>query len=115
MSEVVKVERRGGARPNAGRKPSKPMSLSAYQVKRMLGKARRYARQYGKDPDDLLFEIMYTADASKQVKLAAIKLFKECTMAKITEEGSTNKELGPAFFLPEKHPRLKVVEGGKTA
>ena len=115
MSEVQKVERRGGYRPNAGRKPAVKTSLSTYQVAKMLRKAKKAAKRYGKDLDDILLDICYDANIRKTEVLAAIKVFKDCTMVRPTEEGEANQVLGPAVFLPEQRPVLKAIEGGKAA
>lgn len=75
----------------------------------MLLKARNAARRYGKDVDDVLLELIYTADLAARDKIAAIKVWKACTLPKITEDGETNKALGPGVLLPEHHPALSVV------
>jgi hypothetical protein len=115
MSTGPKVERRGGYRPNAGRKPTKPTSLSAYQVARMLRKARKFAKLYKKDLDDLLLEFAHDPNGRVADRLGAIKLFKDLTMPRISEGGEADKALGPAVFLPEQRPVLTSVEGGKAA
>lgn len=111
MNTEQKIERRGGKRPGAGRKPE---TLSANQVARMLRRARKWAKSKGKTIDDVLFAFIYSDQERTADRIACIKLFKELTTAKITEGGETDKALGPAFFLPEKHPRLTLVEGGKS-
>lgn len=115
MADVQKVERRGGYRPNAGRKPSKQTSLSAYQVAKLLRKARRYAKQYGKDHHDVLFEILHSPQESTRDRLTAIRHLDEMLVPKIQEGGEADKNLGPAVFLPSQRPVLKAVEGGKAA
>ena len=112
MAEPLKIERRGGARPNSGPKTT---SLSSYQVARMLRKARKYAKRHGKDLDDLLLEFAYEADGRVADRLGAIKLFKDLTMPKISEGGEADRQLGPAVFLPSQRPTLTSVEGGKAA
>lgn len=81
----------------------------------MLRKAKKAAKRYGKDLDDILLEICYDANIRKPDVLAAIKLFKDCTMVRPTEEGEANKTLGPAVFLPEQRPVLKVVKDSQAA
>ena len=102
----------GGARPGAGRKPE---TLSVRQVKAMLEAAEKKAAETGKTVDELLLDVIYDKETSTKDFLAAVKLFKDKTMAQITEGGDADRDLGPAFFLPEKHPRLEVVDGGKSA
>ena len=102
----------GGARPNSG---PKPQTLSAHQVELMLKAAEKRAAKTGKTIDELLLDVIYSVDTSTKDFLAAVKLFKDKTMAPITEGGETDRDLGPAFFLPEKHPRLTAVDGGKSA
>src|SRR5688572_12748525 len=111
MTTGPKPERRGGYRPNAGRKPGKQTSLAAYQVAKMLRKARKYATKYGKDMDDLLLEFAYDPNGRVQDRLAAVKAFKDFTMVKITEGGEADKALAPALFLPEQRPVLATVNG----
>ena len=108
MSQTeVKIERRGGARPNTG---PKPQTLSMSQVAKMLRRARKKAKETGKTIDDILLGFIYAESEGIQHRLAAIKLWKEYTVAKLQEGGETDKALGPAVFLPEHHPRLSVVK-----
>lgn len=109
-----KVENRGGARAGAG---AKPQTLSARQVQAMLDKAKEYAAKFGKTVDEVLLDFVYKDDAKDADRLAAIKLFKTYTIAKLQEGGETDQQLGPAFFLPEQRPdpaKLHVFPGGKT-
>lgn len=115
VSEVQKQENRGGARPGAGRKPAVKASLSTYQVAKMLRKAKKMAKLRGKDLDDILLDICYDANIRKSEVLAAIKVFKDCTMVRPSEGGEADKTLGPAVFLPQHRPTLSVVESKKTA
>jgi hypothetical protein len=81
----------------------------------MLSKERAYAQRYGKDIDDVILELIYTADESGRTKVSAWKGWRELTMPKITEGGETDKALGPKLFLPEhRPPELSVVPGGKS-
>lgn len=77
----------------------------------MLRKAKRAAKRYGKDLDDVLLEICYDAQIRKTEVLAAIKLFKDCTMIRPSEGGEADKTLGPAIFLPDQRPVLATVNG----
>jgi hypothetical protein len=122
METVPKIERRGGARPNSG---PKPQTLSANQVLKMLRKARKWAKRHGKDVDDILLSFIYGDEVKPADRIACIKLWKEYTIAKMAEGGTTDKELGPAVFLPSQRPVLSFdkavqaarqrVEGGKAA
>jgi len=119
MSAATKTERRGGARSNSG---PNGLTLSAAQVNRMLRKARKWAKKHGKDIDDILLSFIYAKDlAGEDVKvgardrIACIKVWKDYTIAKLTEGGETDKQLGPAVFLPEQRPRFETVPGSKVA
>ena len=127
----------GGARSGAGRKPK--YMLTDNQVKHMLKKARKLAKETGRDIDDILLGIIYGVErgheviiikgrgnAKKKIKvivsatevkdaLAAIRLFKDYTMSKTSEQNiNVTKQSGPAIGLPpmREDPALKVV-GGK--
>lgn len=80
----------------------------------MLQAAKKKAEETGKTIDDLLLALIYDEETSKKDFLAAVKLWKDKTMAQITEGGDADRQLGPALFLPEKHPRLKAIDGGKS-
>lgn len=81
----------------------------------MLRKAKKAAKRYGKDLDDILLEICYDANIRKTEVLAAIKVFKDCTMIRPREGGEADKTLGPAVFLPEQRPTLATIDGKKIA
>lgn len=109
-----KIENRGGAREGAGRKPE---TLSVRQVKAMLDRAAEHAEKNRKTIDDILLEIAYSSEEKTADKLAAIKIFKTHTMAKLNEGGETDVALGPGIFLPEQRPdpaTLHVLPGGKV-
>ena len=108
----------GGKREGAGRKPE---ALSQAQVKKMLRRAKRWAKKSGKDIDDVLLAVIYNDkkyleddDITIRDRLAAIKLFKDKTMAPITEGGIVDRNLGPQTYLPKEKPDnvtpLKLVE-----
>ncbi len=101
----------GGARPNSG---PKKQTLSAAQVQAMLDKAESKAKESGKDVDDILLEFIYDCDLSAKDRLASIKLWKEFSMAKISEGGDADKELGPGIYLPGEKPEGEVVPMKKT-
>ena len=132
-----KPDGRGGKREGAGRKlgysPGK-LPLSVAQVEEMLEKAKAYAKKYGKTIDEILLDFVYgvteiplISEDDKDIlqvlsrkvgtrdRIACIKLWKEYTAPKITEGGEGDQELGPAVFLPEKHPRLELVDDAGSA
>ena len=102
-----KRDRRGGARPGAGRKPT---TLSAWQVDNLLKTLARKAKETGKDIDQLLVDKVYGENLSDRNFLAAVKLVKDLTSPKLTEGGEADKVLGPSIYLPEKKPKLEVVK-----
>lgn len=113
MSTGPKKDNRGGARPNSG---PKPQTLSARQVAKMLRKAKKWAKKHGKDIDDILLGFIYGFDEVKAAdRIACIKLWKEYTIAKMAEGGTTDKALAPAVFLPEQRPVLTAVPSDKAA
>jgi hypothetical protein len=81
----------------------------------MLKRAKKWAKQYGKTLDDVLLSIIYDETQRTGDRIAGIKLFKEYTMARVSEDGATDRALGPALFLPEQRPQLGIVPGGKSA
>lgn len=107
---VMAQENRGGARPGAGRKPGPNRTLSAKLVNEMLRKAKKYARKHGKTLDEVLLDLVYAETTRDADKIACVRLFKEYTTPKIEEGGEVDRQLGPAVFLPEHRPPLKVVE-----
>lgn len=115
MIEVKKPDNRGGARLGAGRKPGPTSTLSTYQVAKMFRLARKYAKLHKKTVDEVLLDFIYGAQEKTSDRLASIKLWKDCTMPRISEGGEADKALGPAVFLPEQRPKLGVIEGGKSA
>ncbi len=127
-----KPDGRGGTRVGAGRpKGYRPerLPLSVASVEEMLEKAKIYAVKYSKTIDEILLDFVYGVTEiplvseddrdilevlSRKVgtrdRIACIKLWKEYTSPKITEGGEGDEQLGPAVFLPEKHPRLELVD-----
>ena len=105
----------GGARPNSGPKRDINRTLATYQVAKMLRKAKKLPKLRGRDIDDILLEVIYSKQDSPRDVLAAIKIFKDLTMPKISEGGETDKTLGPAVFLPEQRPTLMAVKTDKAA
>lgn len=71
----------------------------------MLKAAKAKAKEKGKSLDDILLDIAYSAESSVANKLAAIKLFKDFTMARSTEKDVTVTQVRvPQVFIPEKYP-----------
>lgn len=96
----------GGARPNSG---PKKQTLSAAQVQVMLNKAKERAEKEGKEIDDILLDFIYDGEGSTKDRVACIKLWKEFSMARISEGGEADRELGPGIYLPEERPDPSVV------
>lgn len=90
----------GGAREGAGR-PTE--TLSGSQVREMLQKAKERAEKEEKSIDDILLDIIYAQDGKRGETLAAIKLFKDKTMAQMKEGGETDSQ-GPGVYLPGERP-----------
>jgi hypothetical protein len=89
----------------------------------MLRKAKRWAKQTGYDIDDFLLAVV-GGDNEKigadpialKDRIACAKLWKEYTMARVSEQNVTVSEYpGPVIGLPERRPdpALAVVKGGK--
>ena len=103
----TKKDNRGGARPNSG---PKPFSLSASQVKELLRTVKKFTKEHGKSIDDVLVGMIFDENITDNNRLAAIKLVKDLSAPKISEGGAADRQLGPAAFLPKKHPRLELVD-----
>ena len=94
----------GGTRPNSGRKTE---PLSGRQVQAMLDKASDYEKKSGKSLDDILLMVIYGEKFQGEKvplkdRLSCIKLFKEYTMARITEGGDIDNQVEMPVWLPEK-------------
>lgn len=96
----------GGSRIGSGRKKD---TFSAQQIRKMLKKARKYAKQHGKDVDDVILEFIYDTDMAPSHRVACMKLFKELTTPKIHEGGMADQALGPGIYLPSERPDQSVV------
>ena len=117
MAKPDKNPNYGGKREGAGR-PTE--TLSVRQVKEMRSKMEVRAKITGKDENDILIDWIQACDETgvpieigTRDRIACVKLWKEYTSPKITEGGEADKIVGPAVFLPEQHPRLEVIDGGK--
>ena len=94
----------GGTRPNSGRKTE---TLSGRQVQVMLDKATEYEKKSGHSLDDILLMIIYGDKfqgdkVPLKDRVACIKLFKEYTMARLTEGGDIDNKIEMPVWLPEK-------------
>jgi hypothetical protein len=99
------ISKWGGYRPGSGRKPT--YMTTEYQVKKALQKARKKAKETGKTLDDILLEIAYADGVKANVRdqLAAIRLFKDLTQTKTSEQNINVKQTnGPVIRLPEAKP-----------
>jgi len=112
-TKAGKKENRGGKRPGAGRPKGSRETLSTRQVGDMLDEAEEKADQEDMTIFGVLLGFIYDSKASLRDRTACIKLALEHTVPKIQEGGEADQVLGPAVFLPEQHPRLEVIEGGK--
>jgi len=119
MAKSPKNPNYGGAREGSGRKPGRE-PLSVRQVNDMREKMKARAKKTGKDENDILIDWIQAQDEAGEPveigirdRIACMKLWKEYTSPKITEGGEADRVVGPAVFLPEKHPRLDVISGGK--
>ena len=133
MAGKPKIGQWGGKRAGAGRPK---YMMSEYQKRKMMQSARKRARETGKSIDDILLDIIYGVTQAREVTLikskkevkvitlttevkdalVAIKLFKDFTMTKTSEQNITvTKDRGMAVRLPpkKKDPALELVEGGK--
>jgi len=112
-TKTGKKENRGGKRLGAGRPKGSRETLSTRQVGDMLDEAEKRAELEGKTIFGVLLGFIYDIDANLRDRTACIKLALEHTVPKLSEGGEADKALGPAVFLPEQHPRLELVKGGK--
>ena len=108
MATGPKTPKHGGKREGSGRKPE---TLSQTQVKAMLAAAKRRAKLESQTIDDILLDFIYAkskginCEVPIRDRLAAIKIYKDFTMSKVTEqhqEVTINK--GPVIGLPEMKP-----------
>ena len=87
----------GGKREGSGRKAD---TLTAVLVKKMLAKAKKFKGKYGEDLDDILLGMIYDRNNSTRDRLAGVKMCKDFTMAKISEDGPADKANAPTVYLP---------------
>ena len=101
----------GGPREGSGPKPE---TLSIRQVKEFERAAKAFAKKHGKTLQEVVLAIAYDEDASVKDQLAAAKLYWDKSVIVAKEGGEADRVVGPAVFLPKKHPRLTVVDIGKS-
>ncbi len=65
------------------------------QVHKMLTLTKQWAQ---------VLDVIYDENASIRDRLAAIKLWKDCTMVKLSEDSMDNIPMGPGIYLPEERP-----------
>ena len=65
------------------------------QVHKMLTLTKQWAQ---------VLDVIYDENASTRDKLAAIKLWKACTMVKLSEDSMDNIPMSPGIYLPEERP-----------
>lgn len=70
----------------------------------MLNVANQYAKKHKKTLDMVLMDFAYDDSLPVRDRMAAIKLFKDKTMAPISEGGDADSQLGPSIYLPEMKP-----------
>ncbi len=119
----------GGRRPNQTGRP-RAFNSSDRQVRNMLREAKKIAKEEGKTLDRLLLEIAYDKEyvvikkrngellelpaVEPKTRVAAIKVFKEFTIHRVSEQNKTIKDERPAMRLPEMKPdpgKVFVKEG----
>ena len=83
----------------------------------MRAKMEDRSKITGKDENDILIDWIQARDEDNvsidigiRDRIACVKLWKEYTSPKITEGGEADKVVGPAVFLPKRHPRLELVD-----
>lgn len=107
MTTKQKKDNRGGARPNSG---PKPQTVSTTQLQEMRDAATAKAEAEGRSLYDVCLDWIYDPEIKIDRQQAAWKLYTDKLLIKITEGGEADKFPGPAVFLPEKHPRLELVD-----
>ena len=99
----------GGKREGAGR-PLGRETLSVRQSVEFEEAATALAKEYGYTMSEGVGRMFYDPDASRRDKLSAANLFWKYSVIVGSEGGGADKIVGPAVFLPEKHPRLELVD-----
>jgi hypothetical protein len=105
-----KKDKRGGKREGAGR-PSE--ALSVRQAKEFEKTAKKLADEFGLPMSEVIGRHVYDPNASLKDIQTAANLFWKYSIIPASEGGEADKAIGPVVFLPEKHPRLGLVDGSK--
>ena len=108
--KIKKKEMRPVTR-NKGGRPKKTESEKS--IAHMMRVKRKKDKETGKHIDDVLVNLIYDEVATPRDRLAAIRLFKEYTMSKTSEQNiNVSKQVGPVIGLPplKEDPALKVVK-----
>jgi hypothetical protein len=95
----------GGKREGSGA-PTK--SITAKQAEKLITAAEKFTNEQGVSPYDLLMQYAYGIEKGQEFpassKLKALEKYFDLTMARLSEGGETDKNLGPQTFLPEERP-----------
>ncbi len=110
MSKKVKNDNWGGARENSG---PKTQSVSVKQLQDMRDAAEKKAKQEGRSLFDVCLDWIFDKEIPIARQQAAWKMYTDKMLIQVSEGGEADKIVGPAIFLPEEHPRLEVIDGGK--
>ena len=105
------AENRGGKRTGSGRKSL--LAKMGCTSSDMIKTAQIIAKEEGKTIDEVLLGIAYHGDTTQQ-QLAAIKIFKEYTIAKVSEKKiEVTEKQAPKIYLPVQKPDpAKVIPIG---
>ena len=110
MAKPARNPNYGGAREGAGR-PKEPLSVR--QSKEFEATAIKLAKEYGQSLSEVVGRIAWNPESSNRDVCMATSLFWKYSVIGATEGGEADKIVGPAIFLPEEHPRLELIDGGK--
>ena len=111
---AAKKENRGGKRVGSGRKGL--LAKWSGKPEDMIKIAHEIAVEKKKTIDEVIIDFIYDTEAKISERLAAAKLVKEYTIAKVHKsEVEVTKKQAPKIYLPEKKPDpAKVIPiGGK--
>ena len=112
MNITMKRENRGGKRKGSGRKPI--FELGEKERCQVISDVNEKAKENGTSFGSVLGDIMFGKGGDKRTRLQAMRLYATDILPKISERDVTETKInGPAIFLPEDHPRLEVISGGK--
>ncbi|KKK80998.1 hypothetical protein LCGC14_2817900, partial [marine sediment metagenome] len=69
--------------------------------------------EFGMPMSEVIGRQVYDKEASTKDIQTAANLFWKFSIIPASEGGQADEIVVPAVFLPEKHPRLELVDGGK--